>query len=125
MIRTMTNDDEKFRMMLRGLGKTFYHGIVTSKQVEEYIAKQTGLDLTAFFHQYLRTTQIPQLEYAIKDGELSYKLNDAVAGFSLPITVTGGETTKEIHPTAEWQHIKWDDGFNVRFSNDFLLRIKK
>ncbi len=125
MIRMMTNDDEKFRLMLRGLSKEFYHQTVTTQQVETYIAKHTGLDLTAFFNQYLRTTDIPQLEYAIKDDELSYKFNNIVAGFTIPVTVTAGETTATISPTAEWQHIKWKGGFDVKFGNDFLMKVKK
>ena len=125
MIRVMTNDDEKFRLMLRGLSKDFYHQTVTTKQVEEYIATHTGLDLKAFFDQYLRRANVPELEYYIKDGELNYKLNDVVADFSLPLTVTADSKTEPIKPTASWQHIKWNGSFNVKFPNDFLFTVKK
>jgi aminopeptidase N len=125
MIRVMTNDDEKFRMMLRGLSKEFYHQTVTTKQVEDYIATHTGLDLTAFFNQYLRSKDEPQLEYSIKGGQLNYKFNNVVAGFSLPLTVTAGNVTKDIRPTGEWQHIAWDQAGDVKFSNDFLIKVKK
>jgi len=124
MIRKMTNDDGKFRMMLRGLSREFYHKTVTTAQVEAFIAAKTGLDLKAFFEQYLRTTKIPQLEYYIKDGELHYRFTEIVDGFSLPISVTAGETTKSIAPTAEWQQVKWNGGFNVSFTRDFLMRVK-
>ncbi len=43
------NANEKFRAMLRGLGKEFYHSNVTTQQVEEYISAKTGLDLKTFF----------------------------------------------------------------------------
>jgi hypothetical protein len=33
MIRTIINDDEKWRGILRGLNKTFYHQTVTYEQV--------------------------------------------------------------------------------------------
>ncbi|MCD6012269.1 MAG: Peptidase rane alanine aminopeptidase [Flavipsychrobacter sp.] len=122
MIRMMTNNDEKFRAMLRGLGKDFYHQTVTTQQVEEYISKQTGLELKTFFDQYLRTDKIPHLEYSIKDGKLKYKFTHVVAGFTLPLTVTAGETTETIRPTSEWQQIKWNGGYNVRFSEDFLIK---
>lgn len=127
MIRVMTNDDEKFRLMLRGLSKDFYHQTVTTKQVEDYISEHTGLSLKPFFDQYLRTTKIPQLEYSIKDNQLNYKFNNIVPGFTLPITVTAGETTATIKPTSEWQHIKWMAAFNTtaKFSNDFLIKVKK
>jgi aminopeptidase N len=126
MIRTMTNDDEKFRVMLRGLGKDHYHQITSSRQIEGDISWHTGLNLTAFFDQYLRTTKIPQLEYTIKNSELNYRFNDIVSGFTLPITVTSEDATMAtINPTAEWQHIKWAGKGDVKFSKDFLIKVKK
>jgi aminopeptidase N len=124
MIRIMTNDDDKFRHMLRGLGQAFYHQVVTTQQVESFISEDTGLDLKAFFNQYLRTTDIPQLEYYIKDDQLNFRFNNVVAGFSLPVTVTAGETITPIKVTAEWQHIKWTGGYNIKFSKDFLMKVK-
>lgn len=42
-IRQVINDDEKFRQILRGLNKTFYHQTVTTKQVEDYIVNKVKL----------------------------------------------------------------------------------
>jgi aminopeptidase N len=125
MIRMMTNDDEKFRQMLRGLGRDFYHQTVTTEQVEHYIAKHTGLDLKAFFNQYLRTAGIPEIEYYIKDGMLNYKFNNTVKGFSLPVAVSSGECATTIVPTDSWKHIKWKGGYDVKFSKDFLFTLKE
>jgi aminopeptidase N len=125
MIRQMTNDDEKFRQTLRGLSKDFYHQTVTTGQVEDYIALHTGLELKSFFNQYLRTTDIPQIEYGVKDKQLSYRFNDVVAGFSIPLTVSTGKISAVIKPTAEWQHIPWSGGFNVQFSKDYLIKVKE
>ena len=58
-IRQVINDDEKFRQILRGLNKDFYHQTVDSKQVEAYISEKSGIDLSKVFDQYLRTTVIP------------------------------------------------------------------
>ncbi len=125
MIRVMTNNDAKFRNMLRGLGREFYHAVVTTHQVEQYISKNTGLDLKAFFDQYLRTPDIPKLEYFVKNNELNYKFDNVMAGFTLPITATAGEKKTSLKPTTEWQKIKWDGGYNIDFSNDFLIKVKK
>ncbi len=124
MIRMLTNDDEKFRQMLRGLGKEFYHQTVTTQQVETYIATRTGLDLTAFFNQYLRQTDIPQLEYKLKHKKLTYKFTGIVNGFTLPIPISDGTTTMTIKPTDKSQTIKWKDK-SVTFSKDFLINVKK
>ena len=62
-LRTWIGDDEKWRSVLRGLQRDFYHQTVTTEQIENYIATQTGKDLKAFFNQYLRDTRIPVVEY--------------------------------------------------------------
>ncbi|MBC7851323.1 MAG: M1 family metallopeptidase, partial [Chitinophagaceae bacterium] len=41
-IRAIINNDEKFRQILRGLNKDFYHQTVTSAQVEQYISTNAG-----------------------------------------------------------------------------------
>jgi len=125
MIRVMTGNDEKFRKMLRGLGIEFYHGTVTTQQVEQYIAAQTGLKLDAFFDQYLRTAEIPKLEYYIKNNELNYRFEDAVVGFSLPLTINTQAGSVVIKPTTEWQKMKWTKGYELKVSKDYLLKVKK
>src|SRR5881398_782148 len=39
-IRAIIDDDAKWRDILRGLSKTFYHQTVTGKQVEDYISRE-------------------------------------------------------------------------------------
>jgi aminopeptidase N len=124
MIRMMMNNDEKFRQLLRGMNKDFYHKIVSSQQVETYIIEITGLDLNKFFEQYLYTTQIPQLEWYIKDKELYYKFNNAIQGFTLPLPITDGKNSITIHPGFEWQHTKWGGGYNIELPKDFLITEK-
>ncbi|HLO71138.1 MAG TPA: M1 family metallopeptidase [Flavipsychrobacter sp.] len=123
MIRVMMNDDEKFRQLLRGLNKDFYHKIVTSKQVEDYIIKFTGLDLKAFFDQYLRSTQIPKLEWYIKKKELSYRFTNTIPGFSLSLPVYTNKKSETLRVTSEWQSISWrKGGYNISVSPDFLIK---
>ena len=125
MIRMLVNNDAQFRNILRGLSKTFYHQTVTTQEVEDYIAREAKIDLSPFFNQYLRTTQIPEIEYYIKDKNLYFKFNEVVEGFKLPIEITGGNIKTTTTITADWQHIKWKGGYNVQFSKDFLISVKK
>lgn len=127
MIRVMMNDDEQFRQLLRGLNKDFYHQTVTSAQVEQYIMDRSGLPLQKFFDQYLRTKDIPELEWYInkKEKKLYYRFSNTVDGFSLPLTVTGGKIAAGITVNGNWQSTSWKKGgYNVQFSKDFLLRTK-
>ncbi len=93
MIRQVVNNDEKFRQLLRGLNQVFYHRVVTGKQVEEYMSKQSGINLSRIFDQYLRSTQIPKLVYRINKGELSYQWLNCVPGFDMPLKIWVSDST--------------------------------
>lgn len=102
-IRQWVNDDEKWRQVLRGLNKDFYHQTVSSAQVEQYLIDKTGEDLRTQFDQYLRTAKIPILEYKIAEDTLSYRYTNVVADFNMPIRVFVEGNTHWINPSAEWQ----------------------
>lgn len=125
MVRIMMNDDLKFREMLRGLNKKFYHSTVTSAEIEEYIIQFTGLRLKPFFDQYLRSAMIPELEWYIKDKELNYRFNNVVPGFSLPITIAADKKAENLVVKPGWQSIPWKKGgYNLEVSADFLITTK-
>ncbi len=94
-IRHAMNDDGKFREMIRFLNKKFYHKTVTTEDIQQVVSQYFGSSVEKIFNQYLRTTQIPVLEYAVSADKtkLSYRYTNCVAGFNLPIflkTVKGG-----------------------------------
>ena len=103
-IRQVIADDEKWRSILRGLNATFGRRTVTGRQVQEYINRQSGIDLDRVFEQYLTTTKIPALEYRIEGSTLHYRWADVVPGFDMPVrvTVADGEF-RAIRPTERWQ----------------------
>lgn len=128
-IRQLINDDEKFRQILRGLNKTFYHATTTSAEVEAFIAKQSGLKLDKVFDQYLRNAAIPSLEYKIDNGSLKYRWLTDIKEFDMPVKVSlkANEYTL-IKPTNDWQSVKIDDSVNVdNFSveRNFYVNLKK
>nr|WP_240961595.1 M1 family metallopeptidase [Nonlabens sp. Ci31] len=101
-LRQVIDDDEKWRGILTGLNTEFYHKTVTTSEVENYISQQSGLDLTAFFNQYLRTTEIPTLEYYFKDNVVSYRWINTVHGFDMPLKVKLDNQEQWIYPTTNW-----------------------
>lgn len=106
LIRQLMANDEKFRMLLRGLNKTFYHKTVTTKEIEAYIANQSGLKLDKIFDQYLRHTQIPVLEYKITSGLLSYRWAEVIKDFNMPLKVTlKKDIYTWIRPSANWKTV--------------------
>jgi aminopeptidase N len=90
-IRCIMGDDEAFRQILRGLNKTFYHQTVTTAQIENYISRQTGIDLSKTFDQYLRTIKIPVFTYTLTSKGSSTVINarwsNCVDGFDMPVRV--------------------------------------
>ena len=104
-LRQIVNDDEKWRGILRGLNNTFYHQTVTTKQIEDYLSQQVGLDLKPFFDQYLRDIRIPTFEYNFKDNNLSYRWTNCVPGFSIPLKVTFNGKEQWLKPTTEWTNL--------------------
>ncbi|MDR0793289.1 MAG: M1 family metallopeptidase [Chitinophagaceae bacterium] len=105
-IRHSINNDEKFRQILRGLTKTFYHQTVTTQQIENYISKQAGFNYSKVFDQYLRTTKIPVIEYKVNvsASTVDVRWSNCVDGFNLPIVIT--PTGKKIFVTTQTQTIK-------------------
>lgn len=121
-IRQVINNDEKFRQILRGLNKDFYHQTVTTRQVEDYISKKAGIDFSGVFNQYLRTTKIPVLEYSQKGEELKFRYTQVVKGMKLPVRIDGEQT---INPTEEWQTVKLKKGTPVAFNPNYYINYKK
>ncbi len=108
-LRTWLNDDAKWREVLRGLQREYYHQTVTTVQIESYIALHTGLDLDAFFNQYLRDVRIPTVEYELKGKKLKYRYAEVVDGFNMPITVMINGKNEILNPTITWQDFKEDN----------------
>ena len=106
MIRHVINDDKKWRSMLRGMNKKFWHQTVDSAQIESYISQESGIDFSKLFDQYLRGTKIPTLSYRIDGDSLEYQFVDVVEGFSIPIKVSIGSEEVWLKPTTAKQTLK-------------------
>lgn len=106
-IRHSMDNDVLFRNILRGLNKVFYHQTVNSAEVETYISRQAGYDYSKVFDQYLRSVQIPKLEYYQSDGRVFYRWTDCVPDFNLPLVIKDkGAKGLKIFPAEKWQSFK-------------------
>lgn len=128
MIRQIINDDSRFRKILRGLNKDFFHKTVTTKEVEDYIITKSGINLSKVFDQYLRTVQIPILEYKISGRTFSYRWINCIRGFNMPIFFNCANTRVKIVPTENWQKTTYGSWFSEKkFQADknFYIKTKK
>ena len=109
-IRALLKNDKKWREILRGLNKQFGLKTTTTEMVEDYLSKHTGMNLKPVFDQYLRSTQIPELTYEIKNGKLSYKWTNVVDGFSMPVLVSDGNKSIWLKPGKSEKSIAYKGG---------------
>jgi aminopeptidase N len=106
-IRQLVDDDNKWRMILRGLQQQFRHQTVTGQQVLDYINEHSGGDLTHVFVQYLTTTKVPEFQYHTEGSTLSYRWANVISGFDMKVRVNvPGIGTRVLSPTEQWQTLQ-------------------
>ena len=124
-LRQIINNDEKWRSILVGLNKDFYHQTVTTQQIEDYIDKYFKIDLKPFFDQYLRTIKIPTLEYKLENNNLLYRWSNVVDGFSIPVNVFINSNSQRIRPTSRWKKLLSDKSINsFSVDNNFYIEAE-
>ena len=124
-LRQIIDNDEKWRSILVGLNKDFYHQTVTTKQIENYIDKFFKIDLKPFFDQYLRTIKIPTLEYKLEHNNVFYRWSNIEDGFSIPVKLLINSNSEWIKPTSRWK--KFTSDINITsFSvdNNFYIEVE-
>jgi aminopeptidase N len=105
-IRQIINDDKKWREILRGLGKTFYHQTVDTQDIENYISKHSGIDFSKVFDQYLRDVRVPSFEYFVKDKKMLIRWGNVIKGFDMPIRVKIAGKDRWLSPTTHWTNVE-------------------
>jgi aminopeptidase N len=121
MIRTIINDDEKWRGILRGLNKTFYHKTVTYDDVVGFINAQSGMNFSAIFDQYLHYRSLPVLEFTSHENKLYCRWIAEAKDFNMPIRVRlkGGEY-KFITPTRQLSPVEIPGATKDNIEIDYL-----
>lgn len=129
MIRTLIDDDEKWRNILRSMNAEFSNQTVTSAQIEQFIIDESGMDLSAVFDQYLRHPDLPVLEYSITNGQLHYRWSADVARFAMPVDVRLNEDnpTTRIYPVSgKWKTIRHQTkGEMLKVDPNFYIEMEK
>ena len=121
-LRYMVDNDSIWRETLRGLNKEFYHQTVTSEQVESFIAANTGLNLDAFFDQYLRDIRIPVLEWKYNGENIAYRWSEVVDGFNMPLDVKLDNKLLRLEPTSQWKEII---GKNIVPDVNYYIKVQE
>jgi len=126
MIRRIINDDEKWRSILQGLNKDFWHQTVTTNQIESYISQKAGIDFSKVFDQYLRTTMIPVLQYKTEGNTVSYKYDKVVKDFAMPILVNINGQEVKLTPDETLQTFTFSEEIKTFEGNrNFYIKTEK
>ncbi len=103
MIRTIIDDDEKWRTILRGLNETFYHKTVDYEDVVDYISRNSGKDLQPVFEQYIKHSNLPVLEFKFQKDQLLVRWIANAEDFAMPVRIRKkGNAYQFIEPSRNW-----------------------
>ncbi|HEV7398461.1 MAG TPA: M1 family metallopeptidase [Pyrinomonadaceae bacterium] len=102
-LRSVVDDDKRWWALIRDFYQHFKHQNIMTEDVVAYFNKQTGMNLTPIFDQYLRHTALPTLELKFADGTVSYRWKVDEPGFAMPVKVGQKDHWQLIKPTTEWQ----------------------
>lgn len=108
MIRTIIQDDEKWRSILRGLNSEFFHQTVDYHDIVNYINTHSGINFSNIFEQYVQNSSLPILEFTFdKNGRVFCKWISDTEQFDMPVRIRkkGGEY-QFIKPTKRMSEIK-------------------
>ena len=125
-MRHIVNDDEKWREVLRGLNREFWHQTIGTVQFEQFVSKETGFDFGKFFDQYLRTKDIPVLQHEVSGNELTVWWSNVVPGFKVPVVlringteqrVTVGDQPSKVAFAGKFVSLELDRNFYMLVAN--------
>lgn len=102
-LRHVVNDDSKWWSILLKYSNTFKKKIIDTQTVIAFFNKETGLDLTAVFHQYLKYTTIPKLEIKKHKKSFQYRWITEEPNFIMPVDIMIGDKKVRLNATNEWQ----------------------
>jgi aminopeptidase N len=102
-LRSIVNDDARWFTLLQGYYQRFKYQNITTGDVVRYFNRQTGMDLTPVFNQYLRHAALPELDLEWSPGHVRYRWTADEPGFAMPVAVGKPEAWQRITPTATWQ----------------------
>lgn len=104
-LRHVVNDDDKWWKMLLKYSETFKKKVIDTETVVDFFNKETGMDLSPFFNQYLRYKSPPILQLKLNEGKLEYRWQTDEANFKLPVGITANGKDLRVNATNDWQSI--------------------
>ena len=102
-IRNVIDNDEKWWKLILDYSLYFRHKIIDTEMVIAYFNKETGLDLTSIFNQYLRFKNIPTFEIKKLKNKMQYRWKTDVSNFKMPVDIEFKGKKMRLNPENEWR----------------------
>jgi aminopeptidase N len=107
-VRSVINNDDLWFKLLHDYYQHFKYQTLMTTDMLAFFNKETGLELTPMFNQYLRHAAIPVLDLRFDDAAhtVSYRWEADEPGFGMPIKVGSSNDWQIIQPTTrEWKQL--------------------
>ncbi|SHI95917.1 Peptidase family M1 [Mesonia phycicola] len=119
-LRFIINDDEKWWNILKKFTTQFKHTTTDTSNVIQFFEKETGIELTAFFNEYLRYAQIPKLQFKKESNQIYYRWQANQNNFNMPVDLVTNNQNTRIYPNNTWQKLS-----KKIAKKDFEINLKK
>lgn len=101
-LRHVINNDELWWKIILNYSETYRHKIIDTETVVTFFNKESKMNLTSIFNQYLRYKNLPILEMKISKNKLQYQWKSDVADFNMPVDVKINGKEIRLQPTNKW-----------------------
>ena len=107
-LRSVVDNDKRWWTLVRGFYDRFKYRNIRTADVVAFFNRETGMDLTPIFDQYLRHADLPtlELEFDQEGGAVSYRWKAHEPGFAMPVKVGRRDGWRLVVPTPGWQSMK-------------------
>ncbi|MBE98672.1 M1 family metallopeptidase [Flavobacterium coralii] len=128
-IRHIINDDAKWWDMLLKYANTYRKQVIDTETVINFFNKESGINLTPVFRQYLNHKDIPVLEIKMFKGLFGCRWKTDVEGFAMPVDIMVDGKEIRLVPTTIWDEKYIDkvedlDDVEVK-TNEFFITVEK
>jgi aminopeptidase N len=126
-LRSVVNDDQKWWALLHDFYQHFKYQTIMTEDIVAYFNRQTGMNLTPIFDQYLRHTALPILQLKFNESAVSYRWQADEPGFAMPVQVGTRGHWQTIQPTSQWKSTKTElkrEQFEVA-TDLYYIEVKK
>ncbi|MCU0470137.1 MAG: M1 family metallopeptidase [Arcicella sp.] len=131
-LRNIVNDDKLWFETLKELTTKFRISNVSTEQIIQFFDGKTGKNLTPIFNMYLKTKQIPILQYQVSsksDGQIEVRYRWKESTPTMPIKAGFGNQKYEIiTPTTDWQSKSFQkvEGHDFKIATElFYIKTEK